>query len=92
MTQPNGHTSPWSTEPKVPFAPIETYCATDRRALAELLGISHRAVDRIITERGRQVPLSYAERYAERLGVHPIELWGDAYLAAVAEGERTDDD
>lgn len=79
----------WQTEPRLPFDALEAYCATDKRALAELLDVSFRHVDRIKSERGGTIPISHAERYAERLGVHPAVIWGADYGAAI---EKASDD
>lgn len=53
------------------------------KLLAELVGRSQRQMSRW---RAEGVPLPAAEDACDRLGLHPCEVWGDAWIAAALEG------
>jgi hypothetical protein len=62
---------------RLPFAPLERAAAcVSRRVLEERLGVSYRTVQRLVV-----VGLSdeQADEYAVRAGLHPLEVWGDAW-------------
>jgi hypothetical protein len=63
---------------KLPLAPLDALVGSD--SLADRLGVNPRIVSRA---RKNGVTLTYAEDWADVLGVHPVEVWGDAYLLAV---------
>lgn len=50
------------------------------RAAAELLGVARNSLDRWRAD--GWVPLRSVENVADHLGRHPLDLWGDDYLAA----------
>lgn len=49
--------------------------------LAELIGVSRRTLH---VWKRQDVPLSAAENACDALGLHPCEVWADAYLDACA--------
>ena len=53
--------------------------AAPQTVLAELLGVSRRAVSRWAMS---GVPLRSAEDACDRLGIHPCEVWGDDWIDA----------
>lgn len=51
------------------------------KRLGALVGVDSRTIQRIYARNGK-LSVWEADRFATRLGRHPIEIWGDAYLAA----------
>jgi hypothetical protein len=70
---------------RLPLAPVmaaaaDRHCGSHRRA-AELLGVTDRTI-----QRWRDgIPIAAAVELADHLGMHPVELWGDDYIALPAD-------
>ena len=86
--------------PRLPFDPINdrlhrleraipsrngTRIARGVSELARHCGVSRRALCRA---RAQGATLRIAEAAADYFGLHPVELWGDDYIAACDEHER----
>lgn len=72
---------------RLPVEPLLDVVAGNVSRLAELAGVSRKAV-----HRARQVGLRFAEgdRWACALGRHPLEVWGDSWLIDDADDCRHD--
>lgn len=53
--------------------------------LARVLGVSN---DNVRSMKNRGVPIHRADDFAGKCGLHPIEVWGDAFYAALHEGDE----
>lgn len=62
----------------LPFAPVIERAGRveNDETLAAMLGVSKRF---IVRHRGGAISLKYADRFADKLGVHPSLLWPDEY-------------
>lgn len=69
----------------LPFAPLLAHIGVQPdTVIAEILGCSRKYVHR---HRGNVVKLSDAERFADKLGVHPMLLWPEEYPAKTRSEE-----
>lgn len=64
-------------EPRLDFDPLERVFAASGEPLWRFMGGST-----IHRYRRMGIPLSRADEWACRLGMHPCELWGDAWWEA----------
>lgn len=66
-------------EVRLPAAPLIAATGRRHRPAAAILDVATRTVNRWLATGG--IPMSTALTLADRIGVHPIEIWGDTYLA-----------
>ena len=54
--------------------------------VAEELGISRKHLERLLNGRdqAQSLGITTAEKWADRFQLHPIDIWGDAYLVKIA--------
>lgn len=65
----------------LPFGPLMRASRCDTQGqLAELLGMSRRNLTRYVQQ---GMSMRVAERFCDRLGLFPVEVWGDDWLDAV---------
>jgi hypothetical protein len=61
---------------RLSFAPLTPYLPADTSDIADLLGVTERAVQRY---RRNGIPVTEADRFAIAAGVHPDEIWGPGH-------------
>lgn len=66
--------------PPLPYAPLGELIGPIGKHAIKRVGVESRTVFR--WKRAGVVPLYSADKVATFLGLHPLEIWGDEYLAA----------
>jgi hypothetical protein len=83
MAAPRGSASHPNRLPVAPLLPL--FGDLDGPTAADLLGVSIAAVVRWRNGSRRTIHERDADRYAVALHRHPVEVWGDAWLALAGE-------
>lgn len=82
----------WGDQPWLSTAALIEYCGVGQSDgdVASLLGVNRRVWVR--HKAAGRLRLHTAEKYAHRLGAHPLEVWGADYRDAVEQTRSDDDD